>query len=366
MTLPRLFVSVFCLVFLSMPAQALESSAGRLVVEPMLDGLDEPWSLAFLDNGHFLVTERGGRLLYVAGGVATPVQGLPRILAFGQGGLMDVLAARDFAQSRTLFFSYARPVGRAVGTAIGKAQLSADGTALLNVQTIFSMLPASETGVHFGGRLVEDAQGRLFLTIGDRGGKMTAQDRATHAGSVIRINPDGTIPADNPFVGNPEILPEIWSYGHRNPQGAALDDQGRLWINEHGARGGDEVNLIRRGANYGWPVITYGRDYDGSTIGIGQRKAGMQQPEHYWDPSIAPSGMMIYSGELWPQWRGQFFIGSLKFDYIARLDPTAGFAEEALQSRETGRVRDIREAPDGSIWFLSVDRGAVYRITPGS
>ena len=348
------------------PAAALETSAGEVKIDRIMRGLNEPWSLGFLPDGGFLVTERGGRLTHVKDGVAQSVKGLPKIRHIGQGGLMDVLVPRDFAKSRRIFLTIAGPVGNASGTAIVRAKLSKDGGTLNNPTTIFAMLPASEAAEHFGGRLVEGPNGHLFLTIGDRGVREQAQDLGTHAGSVIRINPDGSIPTGNPFQGRSDALPEIWSFGHRNPQGAAFDASGQLWVHEHGARGGDEVNKIRKGANYGWPVIAYGRNYSGTKIGIGTHKAGMEQPVKYWDPSIAPSGFMIYSGALWPEWKGHFFIGSLKFDYIAILDPQRNMAEEPLQSRQTGRVRDIREAPDGSIWFLSVDDGAIYRISPAN
>jgi glucose/arabinose dehydrogenase len=212
--------------------------------------------------------------------------------------------------------------------------------------------------------VVEAADGTLFLTIGDRGDRPSAQDRSVHNGSVIRIQRDGRIPSDNPFIGETGVQPEIWSYGHRNPQGAGLDLEGNLWVSEHGARGGDEVNVVRKGANYGWPVISYGRHYSGGKIGEGTAQDGMQQPELYWDPSIAPSGLMVYSGALFPQWRGDMFVGSLKFDYIAQLsgDPLREIAQ--IQTDETLRVRDVVEGPDGAIWFISVGRDSVYRIRP--
>ncbi|MEM8732374.1 MAG: PQQ-dependent sugar dehydrogenase, partial [Pseudomonadota bacterium] len=186
-----------------------------------------------------------------------------------------------------------------------------------------------------------------------------------HIGTIVRVNRDGSVPADNPFVGQTNARPEIWSYGHRNPQGAGFDAQGRLWTAEHGARGGDEVNLVQKGANYGWPVISYGVNYSGSKIGEGTAKPGMEQPQYYWDPSIAPSGLMVYSGKLWPQWRGDLFVGSLKFDYISRLDGRPVSEAERIEGETTGRVRDIVEAADGSIWFISVYDGAVYRMIPG-
>ncbi len=227
------------------------------------------------------------------------------------------------------------------------------------------MAPGSSGGRHFGSRIVEASDGTLFLTIGDRGDRPAAQDRANHVGTIIRVARDGSVPADNPFVGQSGIRPEIWSYGHRNPQGAGLDAAGTLWTAEHGARGGDEVNLIRKGANYGWPVISYGRHYSGGKIGTGTSQTGMEQPAHYWDPSIAPSGLLVYTGDMFADWKGDMFVGSLKFDYISRLDITGETAREIgqIKSPETERVRDILQAPDGSIWFLSVGNGALYRIS---
>lgn len=347
-------------------SESLNTSVGPVTVTQVMGGLQEPWGLDFLPGGGFLVTERNGKLIHVAEyGGKTSVAGVPTVLVNGQGGLLDVAVARDFATSREVFLSYAKAQGSGAGTALSAARLSADGTALEDVQTIFEMSPGSTSDRHFGSRIVEARDGTLFLTMGDRGEKNAAQDLGRHNGSVVRINRDGSVPRDNPFINLPTARPEIWSYGHRNPQGAALDLEGRLWINEHGARGGDEINLITGGANYGWPVISYGRDYNGSKIGIGTSAAGMEQPRHYWDPSIAPSGLMIYSGKLWPEWKGDIFSGSLKFHYISRLDPDNGWTEERIESPQTRRVRDVMEAPDGSIWFLSVGRGGVYRMAPG-
>ena len=229
---------------------------------------------------------------------------------------------------------------------------------------LFAMAPGSSGGRHFGSRVVEAPDGTLFLTIGDRGDRPSAQDRSVHNGSVIRVNRDGSVPRDNPFVGQAGILPEIWSFGHRNAQGAGLDLAGNLWLSEHGARGGDEVNLVRKGANYGWPEISYGRHYSGGKIGTGTARDGMEQPELYWDPSIAPSGLLVYSGALFPEWKGDIFVGSLKFDYIARLEGVPLTEVQQIQTDETLRVRDIVEGPDGAIWFISVGNDSVYRITP--
>jgi len=346
-------------------AQSLETSAGTVTVTKILGGLKEPWGLDFLSAGGFLVTERAGKLLHVTtDGRTISVSGVPTVHAKGQGGLLDVAVARDFATSREVFLSYAKPQERGAGTALAVARLSSSGDNLENFRQIFEMKQGSSGGRHFGSRIVEASDGRLFLTIGERGQGPAAQDLTQHNGSVIRINRDGSVPRDNPFVGTTDAQPEIWSLGHRNPQGAALDLQGNLWVNEHGAMGGDEVNRIEKGANYGWPVISYGRNYDGSKIGVGTESPGMTQPRYYWDPSIAPSGLMVYSGKLWPQWKGDFFSGSLKFDYLSRLDPDGRWSEERLKSRQTGRVRDVVEAPDGTIWFLSVKQGAIYRIAP--
>lgn len=352
--------------FFSAPtlAQSIDSSAGAVRVEVILDGLDEPWGLAFLPDGGFLVTERGGRLIHSQGGQTQPVSGLPDILEDGQGGLLDVMVPKDFGTSREVFLSYAKSLPDGSGTAMAIGTLSPDGARLDNLRVIFEMTTDGTGGRHFGGRIVEGRDGTVFLTLGERGDRDAAQDLGRHNGSIVRVNRDGSIPADNPFVGQADILPEIWSYGHRNPQGAALDLNGQLWVSEHGARGGDEINRIEPARNYGWPVISYGRHYSGFKIGEGTSKPGMEQPLHYWDPSIAPSGLMVYSGKLWPAWKGDFFVGSLKFDYLSRLDPDMGWQEEKLQSSRTERVRDVKEAPDGSIWILSVGQGAVMRLSP--
>ncbi len=345
-------------------ADVLQTSAGPVQVTKMAEGLDAPWAIGILPDGSFVVTERDGELLYVGNGKSKRVRGVPKVAASGQGGLLDVTVARDFAQSREIFLTFSKPQKGGAGTAVAVARLSESGDRLTNLRVIFEAVPGGSGGRHFGSRVVEATDGRLFITIGERGDRPAAQDRSNHMGTVIRINRDGTVPADNPFVGQDGIRPEIWSYGHRNPQGAGLDGQGRLWLSEHGARGGDEVNLVKPGANYGWPVISYGVHYSGGKIGEGTSKAGMEQPEHYWDPSIAPSGLLVYSGKLWPEWRGNLFVGSLKFDYIARLSGSPLREVEQIKGPETERVRDIVEASDGSIWFISVGQGAIYRMVP--
>ncbi|WP_299965930.1 PQQ-dependent sugar dehydrogenase [uncultured Roseobacter sp.] len=340
-----------------------------MAITPVVDGLDTPWAVAVLPGGAVLVTERDGRLLHVTAAGRTEVANVPDVVARGQGGLLDVTIARDFAATREIFLTFSKQQGRGSGTALARGRLSEDGTRLENVAVIFESAPGGSGGRHFGSRVVEAADGTLLVTIGDRGDRPSAQDRSLHNGSIVRINRDGSVPGDNPFVGQEGVQPEIWSYGHRNPQGAGFDANGQLWTAEHGARGGDELNRVRKGANFGWPVISHGRHYAGGRIGEGTSKPGMEQPVLYWDPSIAPSGLMVYQGDMFPEWRGDVFVGSLKFDYIARIDVSGGSVSEdgRIETDQTTRVRDIIEAPDGSIWFISVGEGAVYRIArPGA
>lgn len=361
------FIIALSIVFLNLKplvANALDTTEGQLRVEAVATGLEEPWSIGFLPDGGVLVTERSGRLFLIDAGQSSEISGVPTVSDAGQGGLLDVLVPRDFSESRELFFSFSKPQPGGSGTAIYRARLSEDASTLLEGRTIFELTEGSSGGRHFGSRLVEARDGHLFLTIGDRGDRPSAQDLGRENGSVIRVARDGGIPADNPFLDQPGAKPAIWSYGHRNPQGAALDQNGNLVTVEHGAQGGDEINYIRPGANYGWPVISYGRHYSGQPIGVGTSAPGLEQPAFYWDPSMAPSGMMVYSGKLWPDWEGDIFVGSLKFDYISRLDGSPLAEVEQLASDETLRVRDIREAPDGTIWFLSVGNGALYRVSP--
>lgn len=345
-------------------AGTLETDAGEVRVDPMITGLDTPWAVDFLPGGAFLVTERDGDLLYVANGKAAKVGGAPRVRASGQGGLLDVMVPRDFATSREVLLTYSKPQSGGAGTALASGRLNAAGTALTNVRTLFEAKDGGGTGRHFGSRVIEARDGRLLISIGDRGQSALAQDLDAYNGKIVRINRDGTVPEDNPFVGVQRAQPEIWSLGHRNPQGLGVDAQGRVWTSEHGARGGDEVNLIHKGRNYGWPVISYGKHYSGKRIGEGTSKPGLEQPEHYWDPSIAPSGLLVYSGRLWPDWRGDIFVGALKSDYISRLDGAPLREVEQIKGPQTERVRDIVEAPDGSIWFISVGQGAIYRLSP--
>ena len=342
----------------------LTTSLGEVRLETMVEGLDVPWGFAFVPEGGVLITEREGALLYAKSGKTHSVSGVPKVEADGQGGLLDIMLPRDFTTTRDVFLTYSKRQGRGAGTAVAQGRLSEDARHISDVTVIFEATPSTSGGRHFGSRVIEAPDGTLLVTLGERGDRPSAQDLSREQGSIIRINRDGSIPGDNPFVGTSGAKPAIWSFGHRNPQGMAVDARGQIWAVEHGARGGDEVNKITKGANYGWPVISYGRHYSGLKIGEGTQKAGLEQPEWYWDPSIAPSGMMIYSGKLWPEWRGDMFIGSLKFDYISRLSGQNLKEVEQLKSEETGRIRDLREAPDGSIWFASEQEGALIRMSP--
>jgi aldose sugar dehydrogenase len=345
-------------------ATTVDTSAGVMQITEVADGLIEPWGIAFLPDGSFLVTEREGRLtLFQADGTRRQaVTGLPEVALDGQGGLLDVMVPDDFATTREVWLTFAQPQGAGSGTAAARARLSADGTALEGMEVVFAAPPGGSGGRHFGSRLVEAGDGTLFLTIGDRGtgpDGMEAQDPMRAEGKVIHLNRDGS-----PATVQQGMLPGVYSSGHRNPQGAAVDAAGQLWVVEHGAKGGDELNVVLEARNYGWPVISYGENYNGEKIGVGTETPGMEQPVIYWDPSIAPSGLMFYSGAVVQEWAGDAFVGSLKFDYIGRLDTDGGFAEERIIAPETARVRAVVEGPDGAIWFLSVGNDAVYRMAP--
>ncbi|MDP2083599.1 MAG: PQQ-dependent sugar dehydrogenase [Gemmobacter sp.] len=358
----RALTLAFSLIAAPAFATVVDTSAGQVKISAVVTGLVEPWGVAFLPDGAILVTERGGRLLRVDGGLPQEVSGGPQVRAAGQGGLLDVLVPRDFADTREVWLSYATGTRAGAATAIGRGRLSADGARLEQFETLWSGDVASG-GRHFGARLAEAPDGTIWLGTGDRGTGprgMAAQDPASSIGKVLAFRRDGTpLPA-----AGPGWAPGVQSLGHRNVQGLGFDRQGRLWSAEHGARGGDEVNLIAPGLNHGWPIISHGTDYDGSAIGTGAEAPGMEQPAHMWDPSIAPSGLAAYDASLIPQWRGSLFVGSLKFDLIARLDPARGMAEERIEAPETARVRDVRQGPDGALWFLSVGNGALYRMAP--
>jgi glucose/arabinose dehydrogenase len=355
------------------PGVAAQASAGdvqRFRAVTVTEGLENPWGLAFLPDGRRLVTERPGRLRLVAADGRLdpqPVAGVPPVFAIGQGGLLDVALHPDFARNGWVYLSYAGADADGYGTEVLRGRL--DGHALRDVEIIFRMQPKSGTSHHFGSRLVFDRRGFLYITLGERGDKERAQRLDDHAGSVIRLHDDGRVPADNPFVGKPGAKPEKFTFGHRNIQGAALHPQtGELWTHEHGPQGGDEINIIRAGTNYGWPVITYGRNYViGTTIGEGTAKAGMAQPVWQWTPSIAPSGMAFYTGDRFPAWRGNLFVGALKGQMLVRLmlDGERVVREERLLEGELGRIRDVRNGPDGFLYLLTDgSRGKIVRLEP--
>lgn len=352
-------------------AQTYEAEDVTLRADVLADGLEHPWGIDFLPNGEALVTERSGQLrLFSQGGLSDPIPGVPDVAVMGQGGLLDVAVARNFNDTGTIFLSYSEPGQDGAGTAIARATLVRDDGAarLENVETIFSMDGKTNSAYHFGSRIVHAPDGTLFFTIGERHDMDRAQDPADHAGSVLRINTDGSVPEDNPFVGRSDAKPEIWSIGHRNPQGAVFDPvTDSLWMVEHGARGGDEVNQPEAGKNYGWPVISYGRHYTGQPIGRGTDAPGYEQPKFYWDPSIAPSGMDIYDGEMFPEWQGDFLVAALAYQLLSRLDRNeAGeiIREERLFEDTFGRLRDVEVAPDGSIWLLTDDPdGNIIRVS---
>ena len=369
-----LALAMTALTMAASAGQTVDSSAGPLSATVLAEGLEHPWALAFLPDGRFLVTERPGRLRVVAdGALGPPIEGVPEVVARGQGGLLDLALAPDFDRSGRLFLSYAEPAEAAgqpagAGTAVMAARLllEGDGGRLEDQQVIFRMNRFDDSSRHFGSRIVVGADGNLFVTLGERGTMERAQDPTDLAGGVVRIGPDGSVPEDNP---RPEgWAPEFWSIGHRNPQGATLrDSDGALFTVEHGARGGDEVNKPEAGGNYGWPVITYGMDYSGLPIGEGQEKAGMEQPLHYWDPSISPSGLDFYEGELMPAWDGDLVLGGLSGEVLVRLDVEGDrvVGEERLFERQLGRVRDVRVGGDGAIYLLTdAADGKLIRVAP--
>jgi glucose/arabinose dehydrogenase len=351
------------------PAPARPS---KIKVETFADGLDHPWGMQFLPDGRLLVTERPGRMRLVAkdGKLSEPISGVPVVAAVNQGGLLDVLLAPDFDKTGTIYFSYGEPRGEGKnGTTVARARLvlEGDGARLEDLKVIFRQVPAAKSGHHFGSRLVWARDGTLFITTGERNIlRNEAQNPANDIGKVIRINPDGSMPDDNPKL--PGWAPEVWSIGHRNMQGAALrPDTGELYTVEHGARGGDELNHPEKGKNYGWPIITYGIDYSGAKIGEGiTAKEGMEQAVYYWVPSIATSGLAFYTGDLFPEWKGNAFVGGLAGAHIERLvfDGDDVVAAEELLGDEGKRIRDVRQGPDGALWVLTDDTGEVLRITP--
>jgi len=354
-------------------AEQFPSSAGPLNVDTVAGGLVNPWSLAFLPDGRMLVTERPGRMRIVTrdGELSPPIAGVPKVFAVSQAGLMDVMLARDFDKSRTLFFCYAEPYEGGGRIALARARLE-DGRAprLNGTEVIFRQQGPADRGLNIGCRMVQAPDDNLFVTLGDHfnDAKM-AQTLDNHIGKIVRITPEGKAPPDNPFIGKKGALPEIWAYGLRNAEGLAFNPaDGKLWEQEHGPKGGDEINIMQKGANYGWPVVSYGVNYDGTPVGTGKQRAdGMVDPVWHWTPSIAPSGMAFYTGDLIAGWKGSLINGALKFELLSRLslDGDKATKEERLLSGLHERIRDVRQGPDGAIYLLTDNEaGRILRVAP--
>jgi len=352
--------------------QRLRTDKVEVIVETVARNLQNPWSLAFLPDNRMLVTERPGRLRIVdpEGRLSEPLKGLPRISARGQGGLLDVALDPGFPQNRLVYLSFSEDRGEGRnGTSVARARLSQDDTALEELQVIFRQEPSYAGTHHFGSRLIFARDGSLFVTLGERNDlRDQAQGLNNHLGKIVRIRPTGGAAPDNPFLNREDARPEIWSLGHRNIQSAALHPTtGELWTVEHGARGGDEVNIPQKGKNYGWPVISYGVHYSGQKIGEGIRKPGMEQPVYYWDPSIAPSGMAFYTGDKFPAWRGSILVGALAGKLVSRLETSGNkvTGEERMLRNLGERIRDVRQGPDGLVYLLTDSpQGRILRMKP--
>jgi len=351
-------------------ACGIETKTAYEVTE-VAQGLDRPWSVEPLPDGGFLVTEKRGRMRYVSpkGEVGAPIANVPPVDARSQGGLLDVALSPAFATDRTIFWSFSEPRDGGNGTSVARGVLSPDHRTLNDVQVILRTQPTYDNGMHFGSRLAFAPDGTLYVTMGERSDRPMrkfAQQLDSHLGKVLRVDRSGKAPSDNPFVKQAGALPEIWSLGHRNIQAAAFDAQGRLWEIEHGTRGGDELNLVEKGKNYGWPVVVYGEEYSGSPIpnAVTQRE-GFQQPVYYWDPVIAPSGAQFYSGKAVPEWKGDLFVGGMKQRSLVRLRLEDGkvVGEEHLLSDRGERIRDVKEGPDGALYVIT-DSGELLRIGP--
>ncbi|MGS1011397.1 PQQ-dependent sugar dehydrogenase [Achromobacter anxifer] len=368
-----LFLSFTLCAALSVSAQpGPEPASVAARVTAVVGGLNHPWAMAFLPEGGVLITERPGslRLLRIPGGLSKPLAGVPKVAAQGQGGLLDVALSPDFAKDRYVYLSYAEAEGSKSGTAVGRGRLSADGAALEDFRVLFRQQPKLSSGLHYGSRLVFDGKGYLYISLGENNQRPTAQDLDKLQGKVVRLKADGSVPPDNPFVGQAGARPEIWSYGHRNPQGMALNPwSGQLWENEHGPRGGDEINLVQRGKNYGWPLATHGINYSGQPIpeAKGADLAGMQPPLYWWPKSPAISGMAFYDADRFAAWRNSVFIGALANQNLIRLtlDGDRVVAQEWLLTDRKQRIRDVRLGPDGYVYVLTdASPGELLRLAP--
>jgi glucose/arabinose dehydrogenase len=348
--------------------ETIQSEKVKLFVETLAEGLDRPWAVRALPDGSMLITERTGKLKLYRDGKVTEVKGAPKVWPKVQGGLLDVALSRNFATDHTIFFTATQDYQGGIGTVVIRAKLAGNGGWLSQVKTIFRSTRPDPVDHNFGSRIAVAPDGSLFVTVGDQAREKLAQDTFDHRGSVIHIGMDGSIPEDNPFRDGVNGLPEIWSYGHRNPQGITFDSaDNRLYSVEHGAKGGDEINHPEPGKNYGWPLITFGTDYNDKPIGIGTSAPGMEQPYHYWDPSIAPSSVIVYRGDMFPEWHGDFLVSALKFELLSRLTrgPDGTIArEERLLTEKYGRIRAVSEDNDGSLVAVTDDdNGLLIRIS---
>jgi glucose/arabinose dehydrogenase len=373
--LPSCLLFIFCLTACS-PEKKEEKTREGIVhsekqdfyIDTITADLKNPWGIAFLPDGRILVTERAGEIRIVKDGklLAERIQGLPApIYVKGQSGLLDIVLHPDFEQNNLIYFSYSRQAADSGGTVIARAKL--EGNNLTNVEELFSAQPFTPSDVHFGCRIVFDGNGYMFFTSGERGKKENAQDLGNHLGKVLRLHDDGKVPADNPFVNTPGAKPEIWSYGHRNLQGLYYDKAtGTLWEHEHGPRGGDELNVVEKGKNYGWPVITYGINYDSTIITDLKEKEGMEQPVRYWVPSIAPCGLTMVTSDKYPQWKNNLLVGALSHQLVMRVEVGDGkFVHEERLIEKIGRVRAVVQSPDGYIYVATENPGKLLRLVPG-
>lgn len=371
----RVFAALAAMIALTAPGEAqdpiFETQQADFIVETVADGLEYPWSIAVMPDGNMLVSERPGRLRLIEDGALreADITGLPDILAIRQGGLLGLAVHPDFETNRLLYFAYSAGRGDRNHTALARGRLNADATALEAVETLFRVNVDKDRGMHFGGRVIFLADGTLLLTLGEGGlYRQEAQNLGNHLGTIIRLNEDGSVPFDNAFVSLRGALPEIHSYGHRNVQGIALNPQtGSVWAHEHGPRGGDEINLINPGRNYGWPLVTYGMNYDGTPISDATHGEGLEQPVWYWDPSIAPSGLAFYTGDAFENWQGDAFVGGLVSERLVRLEIEGDriIATESLLDDFGARIRDVANGADGYLYLLTDDRdGALLRLTP--
>jgi glucose/arabinose dehydrogenase len=375
----RFFAVLFLLAITALPplpaepardetvvVEDVRSREARFRVRRMITGLEHPWSITFLSDETYLVTERPGRLLRVGPEGIEEISGLPRIYPIGQGGLLDVIADPNFQENRLIYFTYSAREGLGAGTRLMRAELREE--RLTRQEELFSMERGGGGGRHFGSRIVIGPDGHIYMTIGDRGQMERAQDPGDHAGKTLRLTTEGGVPRDNPFIRRMDALPELFTLGNRNAQGMAVHPEtGEIWQHEHGPRGGDEVNIIEAGVNYGWPEVTYGRAYSGGTIGPGTHEPRFREPVLHWTPSIAPSGMAFYTGSAFPAWEGDLFVGALAGRHLRRveLDGERVVRQEELLSGTLGRIRDVEVGPDGFLYLLTdADNGGVYRLEP--